>query len=72
MPGKDRFVQNIIRLVHDLDKKIIIEGVETVNQVDRLKALGADVIQGYYFSRPLMPEAAIAFKATPYRVPLDG
>lgn len=64
VPGKDRFVQNVIRLVHDLDKKIIIEGVETGEQVERLRALGADIVQGYYYSRPIPPDNAIAFKAT--------
>ena len=60
-PGKDRFVQNVIRLVHDLGKEIIVEGVETREQVDRLKEFGADIIQGYYYSKPLFPDEAISF-----------
>lgn len=62
LPGKDHFVQNVIRLVHDLGKKIIIEGVETQDQVRRLKELGADIIQGYYYSKPIPPESAIDFR----------
>ncbi|MBQ8093217.1 MAG: EAL domain-containing protein [Clostridia bacterium] len=65
IPEKDHFVQNIIHLVHDLDKKIIIEGVENREQAERLKALGADIIQGFYYSRPLPPEAAITFRPEP-------
>jgi len=61
VPGKDHFIQNVIRLVHDLDKKIIIEGVETRGQARRLRDLGADIIQGYYFSKPIPPENTIDF-----------
>ena len=61
VPGKDHFIQNVIRLVHDLDKRIIIEGVETQGQARRLKELGADIIQGYYYSKPIPPENAIDF-----------
>lgn len=62
VPGKDHFIENVIRLVHDLGKKIIIEGVETGEQVERLRALNADVIQGYYYSKPISPENAIAYR----------
>ncbi|MBR5421748.1 MAG: EAL domain-containing protein [Lachnospiraceae bacterium] len=61
--GKDAFIRDVIRLVHDLDKTIIIEGVEQNWQYMRLKEFGADTIQGFYFSRPLPPEEAITFKA---------
>jgi len=50
--------------VHDLDKKIIIEGVETRDQVERLRLLDADIVQGYYYSRPIPPDRAIEFKVT--------
>ena len=32
---------------------VIIEGVETKEQVDYLTGTGADYLQGYYFDRPL-------------------
>ncbi|MCR4641115.1 MAG: EAL domain-containing protein [Lachnospiraceae bacterium] len=59
--GKDSFINDVIRLTHDLDKEMTIEGVEEKWQYYRLKDFGADTIQGYYFSKPLMPEEAIAF-----------
>lgn len=46
-------VRAIITLCHNLDKKIIAEGVETREQVQFLKQEGCDEIQGYYFSRPI-------------------
>ena len=43
----------IMMLARDLGMDVIVEGVETKKQLDYLVSLGADKIQGYYFSRPL-------------------
>lgn len=34
----------------------VAEGIETEEQIDSLRRLGCDVVQGYYFSRPLPQE----------------
>ena len=60
--GKDSFIKNIIHLAHDLDKEMIIEGVEEQWQFERLREFGADTIQGYYFSKPIPAAEAIDFK----------
>ena len=60
--GKDSFIGNVIRLVHDLKKEMTIEGVEENWQYIRLREFGADTIQGFYFSKPLPADEAIAFK----------
>ncbi len=60
--GKDSFIRDVICLVHDLDKEMIIEGVEEDWQFKRLKDFRADTIQGYFFSKPLPPEEAIKYK----------
>ena len=60
--GKDLFIQDVINLVHDLDKEMIIEGVEEEWQFKRLQEFGADTIQGYYFSKPIPADQAIVFK----------
>ncbi len=59
--GKDAFIDDMIRLIHDLDKEMTIEGVEQEWQYCRLKEFGADTIQGFFFSKPLPPEEAIRF-----------
>lgn len=61
--GQDHLIDNVISLFHDLGKQIIVEGVETKDQTGRLSEFGADIIQGYYFSKPLLPEEAIRFRA---------
>ena len=60
--GKDSFIGNVIRLVHDLKKEMTIEGVEENWQYVRLREFGADTIQGFYFSKPLPADQAIVFK----------
>ena len=40
-------------LVKELDKKTVVEGVETEAQLKFFEKQGADYIQGYYFSKPL-------------------
>lgn len=45
-------VTNIIQLAHDLGIKVVAEGVELDEQLDKLRALGCDRLQGFYFSRP--------------------
>lgn len=46
-------VSAIIHMGHSLGQKVVAEGVETEEQLRFLKMRGCDVIQGYYFSRPL-------------------
>jgi diguanylate cyclase (GGDEF)-like protein len=53
-----QYVSMIISLGHILNLKVISEGVESQAQVDELKAIGCDYIQGYVWGRPLMPEDA--------------
>lgn len=59
--GKDAFIDDVIRLSHDLKKTMTVEGVEEKWQYSRLKEFGADSIQGFYFSKPLPPDEAIRF-----------
>ncbi|HUF33686.1 MAG TPA: EAL domain-containing protein [Acidimicrobiales bacterium] len=46
-----------IGLAHALDLHVVAEGVETGDQVERLRALGCDIGQGYHLARPAPPEA---------------
>ena len=43
----------IIRLAHELDLDVVSEGVERREQLDMLRALGCDLVQGHFFSAPL-------------------
>ena len=51
-------VSTIIKLAEVMSFKVVAEGVETREQLDSLTDWGCDLIQGYYFSRPL-PKAGL-------------
>ncbi|PKL07984.1 MAG: hypothetical protein CVV51_11305 [Spirochaetae bacterium HGW-Spirochaetae-7] len=53
-------VKGIISLSHELGKTVIAEGVETPEQVEKLVDFGCDLIQGYYFGKPMDTEALTA------------
>ena len=46
-------IRHIISLAKELGFVCLAEGAETRPQIDELKVLGCDMIQGYYFSRPV-------------------
>ena len=48
-----RMVEIILQIAKLLKAKTIAEGVETLNQVNALRRMGVDIIQGYHFSMPL-------------------
>lgn len=54
---KDQRDQHIVKVIidigHTLDKKIVAEGIESIEQRNILRALNCDYGQGYLFSRPL-------------------
>ena len=55
-----QYVAMIISIGHILDLKVISEGVETSDQVEVLKKIGCDYVQGYVWGRPMPPEEAAA------------
>ena len=55
-PNDAAIVRAIITLGHSLDIKVVAEGVETAEQLSRMRAEGCDEVQGFYFGKP-MPAA---------------
>jgi EAL domain-containing protein (putative c-di-GMP-specific phosphodiesterase class I) len=49
-------VKNIIGLAKSLDMKVVAEGIETEDQVNFLRTTECDLIQGYYYSKPISSE----------------
>ena len=46
-------IRHIITLAKELGFVCLAEGAESKNQVDRLRDLGCEIIQGYYYSKPI-------------------
>ncbi len=55
-PRDVAIVRSIIELGHNLNCKVVAEGVEAQSVREQLKQLGCDLVQGFYISRPL-PDA---------------
>lgn len=52
-------MKSIIQLVHSLGLKICVEGVETEEELNYIRALGPDFIQGFFYGRPCPEEEFI-------------
>jgi diguanylate cyclase (GGDEF)-like protein len=59
VPGDGEAIATaIIAMAHSLDLTVVAEGVETADQLAFLRRAGCDIMQGYYFARP-MPVAEL-------------
>ena len=56
--SETKYVEAIISLAHVLDYRVIAEGVEEQEQLDILRRIGCDYIQGFFWGRPLSAEDA--------------
>jgi len=61
-------VRAIIAVAQNLGLRTVAEGVETREQAAYLQQIGCERLQGYYFSRPLAPEALHAYFGQPVSV----
>ena len=62
--GKSEKTEAIIRhtigMAHDMGAKVVAEGVEDKEQLEFLQSVGCDMIQGYYFYKPMPEEEFVA------------
>ncbi|WP_419865883.1 putative bifunctional diguanylate cyclase/phosphodiesterase [Ureibacillus xyleni] len=61
LDDKQAVVDAIIQMAHRLNMKVIAEGVESIQQINILREMGCDYIQGYYFSKPIPMDELIEF-----------
>lgn len=57
----DLIAGEIISMAHKFNMKVVAEGVEVKEQVEYLLDKNCDILQGYYYSKPLSKEDAIAY-----------
>lgn len=54
-------LQNTIKMIKDMNMKIVVEGIETEQLVNQFSELQCEYIQGYYYSKPIPKQEFIAF-----------
>lgn len=54
-------VKAMIDMAHSLEQQVVAEGVETNEQLQILRELNCDIVQGYYYSRPLQEQQFLAW-----------
>jgi EAL domain-containing protein (putative c-di-GMP-specific phosphodiesterase class I) len=59
--GDRIIVQKTIEIGQELGMKVVVEGVENAAQLEFMRRNDCDMAQGYFFTRPLPPEAAVAW-----------
>lgn len=57
-PKKSDLLRAVLRMAEDLGIRAIAEGVESAGQMEALRALGCELVQGYFLSGPLETQAA--------------
>lgn len=54
-------ITNTVKMLNNMKKKILVEGIEDSRAANRFMELGCDYIQGFYYSRPLPEKEFIEF-----------
>ncbi|MTW13591.1 EAL domain-containing protein [Pseudoduganella eburnea] len=68
-PGSLAISDAIITMSHSLHLEVVAEGVETEGQLALLAQRQCDIVQGFYFSKPLAADALEALLRADYRLP---
>jgi EAL domain-containing protein (putative c-di-GMP-specific phosphodiesterase class I)/GGDEF domain-containing protein len=67
-PRKQILIKAMVALSHDLDYRVVAEGVETDEAMRFVKSIGCDEAQGYLFAKPMAPEAFVNWIQAPTSV----
>lgn len=63
-------VRSTVELAHDLGLETVAEGVEKAPEIETLRNLGCDYVQGYFYARPLSADAFVEFATSRNRLAL--
>ena len=56
-----KLLEHTIRMMQSINKQIVCEGAESIEQINMLKNMSCDYIQGFYFSKPIPSQDFINF-----------
>ncbi len=60
-PDGMTIMRNTVRMMKEIKKELVVEGVEQAEPLEQLAAMNCDYIQGFYFSRPLPQKEFVKF-----------
>jgi len=60
-PTKRKLITSMAQLCRDLGMTVLAEGVETKEERDVLSEIGCDLLQGYFFGKPVKGFSAVTF-----------
>lgn len=64
-------LKSITDLAHDLGLKVVAEGIETKEDLDRIRHLGCDLAQGYYYAKPMPAMDFLHYSNSTLKAPTD-
>lgn len=64
-PASFKIVRSLLTLCADMELEAVVEGVETVAELAVVHGLGASLVQGYHFSRPISADDARIYLGQP-------
>ena len=62
-PDRQQLVSSLVTYAHGRDMKVVAEGIETAEELQKVLELGVDLFQGYFLARPAAIPGAIAPQA---------
>jgi EAL domain-containing protein (putative c-di-GMP-specific phosphodiesterase class I) len=62
--GENTILPHIVKMIREMGKNVTVEGVETEKMAKELKQMNVNDLQGYYFAKPLPPEAFLSYLKT--------
>jgi EAL domain-containing protein (putative c-di-GMP-specific phosphodiesterase class I) len=71
-PKELEFLKNIIDIAKSRDRIPLVEGVTSKEQLEVLKKIGCEIMQGYYFSKPIPAERLKELLASGATLPCDS
>ena len=54
-------LESTVRMLHELGIKMVVEGIENEEYLEKMKSLGCEYFQGYYFSKPVSEEQYLEY-----------
>ncbi len=55
---RQTIIRGILQVCSDLNIRVIAEGIESLEELKTLQAMGIELFQGYYFARPSLESVA--------------